>query len=137
MFALLAGSLAAQTFVDGWVVDSLTGAPLSGAYIIVGGVSGEPSPLSDSAGHFRIPSSENQVFITVKRNGYLARSQNIPIVPGQIAPEVRIPLAPQAVISGRVLDENGLRCAAHRSGRAISRSQRSSPTATAGRKLRD
>jgi protocatechuate 3,4-dioxygenase beta subunit len=105
----LAASLMAQTFVDGRVIDSLTGAPVSGAYISVSqNLAGNPMPVTDSAGHFRLESHDNQIYLTVHHNGYLYRNQTIALEPGQAPPEVRVLLVPQAAISGHVFDENGL-----------------------------
>ena len=104
----LAASLMAQTFIDGRVIDSVTGAPVSGAYISVSqNLTGNPMPVTDSAGHFRLE-SHDKIYLTVHHNGYLYRNQTIALEPGQAPPEVRVLLVPQAAISGHVFDENGL-----------------------------
>jgi protocatechuate 3,4-dioxygenase beta subunit len=108
LFPFLAASLVAQTFVDGHVLDSITGAPVSGAYIVWGGVAGEPVPLSDSSGHFRMACPNNACSVLVKHNGYLDSYRNVTIEAGQAPAEVRVQLVPQAAISGHVFDENGL-----------------------------
>ena len=108
LLLFLAATLSAQTSVDVQVVDSLTGAPISGAYVGDAGMAGDPALITDSAGHFRITSHGPDFYVTVKRNGYLAGFQNLTIQPGQPAKELRIQLVPQAVISGHVFDENGL-----------------------------
>jgi hypothetical protein len=95
--------------VDGRVIDSITGAPVSGAYISVAqNLAGDPMPVTDSAGHFRLESHDNQIYLTVHHNGYLYRNQTVALEAGQAPPEVRVLLVPQAAISGRVFDENGL-----------------------------
>jgi protocatechuate 3,4-dioxygenase beta subunit len=106
--ALLAASLAAQTPVDGVVIDSVTGAPVSGAYIVSGSLYGDQAPITDSAGHFRVQAEKNSVYVAVSHNGYLNHQQGYKIEPGETPAEIRVMLVPQGVISGRVMDENGL-----------------------------
>jgi hypothetical protein len=109
LFLLAAADLPAQTFIDGRVLDSVTGAPVANAYIAWGaGVPGDPMPTTDSAGHFRAQAQNKQVYIVVKHNGYLDCQRDFPVAPGQTAPELRVLLVPQAVITGHVFDENGL-----------------------------
>lgn len=106
---LLAASLAAQTPVDGVVIDSVTGAPVAGAYII-GGANAYtgPAPITDPAGHFRVQADKEWVSVTVNRSGYLQHHENFKIEPGESPAKIRVMVVPQAVISGRVMDENGL-----------------------------
>jgi hypothetical protein len=109
VFPFLAASLMAQSFIEGSVIDSLTGLPVSGAYLVANGnISGDPMPVTDSAGHFRIESANNRIFLSARHNGYLYSNKSLTLAPGEAASEIRILLTPQAVISGRVLDENGL-----------------------------
>jgi hypothetical protein len=106
---LAAGSLLAQTFVEGRVLDAVTGEPVANAYITAGGsMAGDPMPTTDAAGHFRAEVRGNQVYVQVKRYGYLDYWRSSAIQPGQAPPEIRVLLVPQAVIAGRVVDENGL-----------------------------
>jgi hypothetical protein len=111
LFPLAAGGLLAQTFVNGRVLDAVTGEPVANAYITAGGrIAGDPASTTttDAAGHFRAEVRNNQLQVQVKRYGYLDYWRGSPIQPGQAPPEIRVLLVPQAVISGRVVDENGL-----------------------------
>jgi hypothetical protein len=106
---VMAAGLAAQTFVDGRVFDSVTGEPVANVYITSGASApGDPIPTTDATGHFRVEARNNQIYVQVKRNGCLDYRRIFPIEPGQAVPELRATLVPQGVISGRVLDENGL-----------------------------
>ena len=100
---LLASSaaLSAQTIeIQGDVVDSTTGAPVAGAYV-VGRWTG-PNPtvaISDSAGHFRFPDQAPWWGgIQVYRAGYVTAPG---MRPGPIS------IVPEAVIFGKILDEDG------------------------------
>ena len=109
LLPILAAGLAAQTFVEGHVIDAVTGAPVSGAY--VGGANwaaSDPLPITDAAGHFRLPVKDKWVYVAVRHNNYLAHYDSIPLQPGQSLSDLRVLLVPQAVISGRVVDENGV-----------------------------
>jgi hypothetical protein len=112
---LLATALLSQNMpvasvqVEGDVVDSLTGAPVVGATAAVYGpnsVTADPVTC-DINGHFRIAGSAQWMSVQVTRPGYLMRNQSVAIKPGESVATVRIELTPQAVISGKVIDEDG------------------------------
>jgi Carboxypeptidase regulatory-like domain len=109
LLPILATGLAAQTFVEGHVIDAVTGAPVSGAYVGGGNWAGsDPLPITDAAGHFRLPIKDKWVYVAVKHNNYLAHYDTFQMEPGQSLSDLRVLVVPQAVISGRVFDENGV-----------------------------
>jgi hypothetical protein len=109
-FALLLAlpaALAAQTVLEGVVVDAVTGNPLAGASV---GVSGMPNPnstvvRSDAAGHFQVTASNP--FVMVMKAGYLQASKFATSRNAQDSSQMRIALKPEAVITGKVVDEDG------------------------------
>jgi hypothetical protein len=84
--------------IVGDVVDSVTGAPIAGAYLLHGNLS--PAAVSNSNGHFRLPEAGD---IGVDRAGYLP-----PLLSyhAQESP-MHVVLTPEAVIFGKVTDEDG------------------------------
>lgn len=106
-FLLLAFSagLAAQG-LEGDVVDAVTGAPVEGAYVSSYMNSGPIISRTDAAGHFHFvetPLSSLQVV----RTGYLRAGGSGPPQSSAGLSTVRIALTPEAVISGKVQDEDG------------------------------
>jgi len=112
LLLLLTPLLAGQT-VTGEVYDSLSGKPVEGAYV---------SPVSphrphrifsrtDGAGHFQLaipaPAAPHLLTLDVERPGYVKASQTLRAEAGGSVAALRIPLTPAAVISGRLLDEDG------------------------------
>jgi protocatechuate 3,4-dioxygenase beta subunit len=86
--------------VQGLVVDANTGAPLAGAYVSVYGV----KPLitrTDAGGLFRMEGTTGPVQVT--RPGYLESSSAAQRQGGDLS----IRLTPEAVISGKLEDEDG------------------------------
>jgi protocatechuate 3,4-dioxygenase beta subunit len=99
LIAFFQAALTGQT-VQGLVVDATTGAPLGGAYVSVYGV----KPLvtrTDAGGLFRLEGATGPVQVT--RPGYL-ESSNAAQRKGQ---DLSIRLTPEAVISGKLEDEDG------------------------------
>ena len=96
---LCATALAAQT-VQGIVVDAVTGAPLPGTYVSIYSTK-QTVTRTDSAGFFRL----DRVALPLQANryGYLPASN---VDPGQ-GQDLTIRLTPEAVISGKVEDEDG------------------------------
>jgi hypothetical protein len=85
--------------IDGDVVDSVTGAPIAGAYLLDGNL-WTRAAVSDSNGHFRLAEAGA---VQVDRAGYLP-----PLLSYQAqASPMHVVLTPQAVIFGRVTDEDG------------------------------
>jgi hypothetical protein len=110
--------------VAGTIINSVTGEPLEGAHvrlsIIEVYVSSPPAPygaMSDSAGHFSVsalpPASyeislERRGFVMVRgRKGSGEINGYIELKPGEQTRDVTLAMAPQAVLSGRILDEYG------------------------------
>jgi hypothetical protein len=94
----------AQCTVDGTVVNSASGAPIERAHVSI--VNGNDVFFSDSdaTGKWIVEHlpCEN-VTVVVNRPGFLRKQQAI----AKAAHDVRLKLVPQAVLAGRVLDEQG------------------------------
>jgi hypothetical protein len=98
LILLLESTLLAQT--QGVVLDATTGAPLPGAYVAM--YTANPSiARTDSAGHFRLERAALPIQVT--RAGYL----DAPNVMRQGAQDLVIRLTPEAVISGKLEDQDG------------------------------
>jgi protocatechuate 3,4-dioxygenase beta subunit len=98
---LLGVALTAQT-TEGVVVDAVTGAPLAGAYVSVYG-SNSVVVRTDAAGHFALPSAAMPLPLQIGRAGYLDVMNFSP----KKGAEISIPMTPEAVISGKLEDEDG------------------------------
>jgi protocatechuate 3,4-dioxygenase beta subunit len=118
----LFGQVAPSAFLEGTVVNSVTGHPIPNATISAPTVDAAGRQTSftartDSDGHFRLVGlrTNYSYYITVRKRGYFGAlngtefaSLNIQSAsPGSQSPELKIPLIPQAILSGRVLDEYG------------------------------
>jgi len=107
----LASALPAQT-LEGVVVDRVTNAPVAGAYVRpwTADTKGEARAIADVSGRFRFESlpAESGVWkLSVGRSGYLSRTVSETAAANASVTTVRIELTPQAVISGKVEDEDG------------------------------
>jgi hypothetical protein len=106
LLLLVVAPLAAQS-IEGDLVNSVTGAPVAGAHVSINGPS-SANPVfavSDATGHFRIPAETSGYgSVTVVCQGFLS-DRSFSIQPDQ--PAFRIALMPQAVIGGKVEDEDG------------------------------
>jgi hypothetical protein len=97
--------------VDGTVANSVTGAPIVRAQVVVRGI-GSTAADSDANGTW---SAENlscgTVTIEASRQNFLpdkpSQPQTVLLAPGIALHDVKIRLAPQAVITGRVVDNQG------------------------------
>jgi len=107
---LVFSAAAAAQVTEGDVVNAKTGAPVAGAYVSAGAaMGGEPVTKTDVAGHFRLPgTSAAYAPLQVVHAGFLRSDRPIRNKTGQAASTVRIELTPAAVISGKILDEDGL-----------------------------
>ena len=93
----------AQCIVDGTVVNSSNGAPIEHAHISITAASDTFFADSDTAGKWvveHVPCV--RATVVVNRPGFLRKQQ---IVEKSHTHDVRLQLAPQAVLAGRVLDE--------------------------------
>jgi hypothetical protein len=111
VFLLGAAALYGQV-AEGNIVDSISGAPVAWAYVSLPEQSGSPpsSARSDLGGHFRISLTHTDIeraWLSVSRSGYLAFSQRLPAPSSPELLDLRITLTPQAVIAGRIEDEDG------------------------------
>jgi hypothetical protein len=100
--------LAAQS-AEGFVVDAIGGAAIAGAYV---SSSNGPNSLiarTDGSGHFRLQGSATAPLfnLQVTRTGYLRGGQGMQAGLGQDVTNLRISLTPEAIISGKVEDEDG------------------------------
>jgi hypothetical protein len=106
--------------VEGTVVDSATGEPVKKARVTLapaGGPAGAYGTTTDASGHFLIDDVDAGHFsLTASRAGYippssphgsLKSSAAITLEKGQRTKDVKIPLAPEGVIGGRILDADG------------------------------
>jgi hypothetical protein len=97
---------------EGIVVDRGNGAPLAGAVLSIRDQSlqSAASARSDFAGHFRISipeSARDRGVVSVSRTGYLPTSVPLPAAASADLVNMRIPLTPEAIVSGRVVDADG------------------------------
>ena len=102
-------SLAAQITVEGDVVDSTTGAPIAGAQVAFNTAdAAKPIATTDLAGHFRLtgslPSGET---LLVRHLGFIMSGPQVHYELGANYVKVRLELVPEAVISGKLEDEDG------------------------------
>ena len=107
--------------IQGVVLNAVTGEPLANVHAAFmvrspdAGMSSAYGAIADEAGRFSITAmAPGTYFVLPQRAGFLLVSEKdgpaIPTVtlkPGEIRMDFRIHMAPRAVISGRVLDENG------------------------------
>jgi len=109
LYVCLSGLAAAQT-IEGDVVDAITGAPVAGAYVSGLGGTNVPIVRTDSAGHFTIPAAAAATPFAgfrVIRAGYIPNFRTVPSDQSRL--NQRVELMPQAVIHGKVTDEDGVR----------------------------
>jgi len=96
--------------VEGYIFDSVTGAPVAGAYVALHGATFNDRILrrSDGTGRFRfeMPDAANGKLIAVSRAGYLIAHEPVASLPADGSP-LHIELTPEAVISGTLEDEDG------------------------------
>jgi hypothetical protein len=120
LFALFPAAIfAQQASFEGIVVDKLSHEPLSGVHVmlitgVMGGVTGSYGALSDREGHFSFGSLRPGTYLMLcERSGYLhtqpkdAGIPNISLKPGQQLKDFKLEMIPRAIVSGRVVDENG------------------------------
>jgi hypothetical protein len=102
----LPAALAAQTVLEGVVVDAVTGNPLAGASVTSDRMANPTLVRSDAAGHFRVTTA-NGPFVMAVKAGYLQASKSAMSRNPQDFTQMRIALKPEAVITGKVVDEDG------------------------------
>ena len=102
--------------LDGSVVNADTGEPIVRAHVSVMNPGGQKSVVTDASGLWSVTGiacGQTQIFVT--RIGFLQRYYGAPragglfvpliLAPGEVAHDVKIALTPQAVVSGKVLDD--------------------------------
>jgi hypothetical protein len=120
LLALLSSALfAQQASIEGTVTDKVTHEPVSGVHItlitgVTNGVTGSYGAMSDRDGHFSILSIRPGTYIMLcQRAGYLQAQlkesgiPNLVVKPSQQLKDYKIEMTQRAIVSGRVLDENG------------------------------
>src|SRR5215469_632073 len=103
---VLPAAVAAQVTVDGDVVRKGTGEPLAGVRVVV--CAETPRLATDATGHFHFTSlAQKSCALSLNGPGWMPRTQMITSTPevGHIA--LRVEMTPQAVIAGKITDENG------------------------------
>jgi hypothetical protein len=94
----------AQCTVDGTVVNSANGAPIERAHVSITAAGDNFFTDSDATGKWSVEHVPcESATLVVNRPGFLKEQQAI----AKAAHDVRLKLAPQAVLAGRVLDEQG------------------------------
>jgi len=106
--------------VEGVVLDSATGEPVKKARVILAAIAAQPTgyaTTTDAAGHFLIDEVDaGRYRLTASRDGYLQPipshggpklNPKLALEKGQKMKEIVIKLAPEGVISGRILDAEG------------------------------
>lgn len=105
-------ALAPQAVIAGTVVDAVSGKPIAGVRIALdraecGQYCGFAT-VTDVAGRFHFDGLEAGPHeLAAHRTGYLRASRAAPLTKGQHFDDLRISLTPQAVIAGRVEDQDG------------------------------
>lgn len=106
---VLAAGLQAQS-LQGVVVDKLTGQPLAGAHVQLLAFPPAGAPVTDAAGRFHfddLPTGASMGPMDTIRNGYLRASRWVTLKSGETVHSLRIEMTPQAVVAGRIEDEDG------------------------------
>jgi hypothetical protein len=100
--------------VDGSVVNSVTGAPILRAHVSLVGADDSGLAESDSSGKWSVEHMAcGRVSVSANRVGFLRAQQNsgmnasLLLVAETPLHDVKLTLAPQAVLAGRVLDDEG------------------------------
>jgi hypothetical protein len=100
LFFVLTSALWPQT-IDGDLVDALTGAPVAGARVRRAGDT--MIATTDAGGHFSLPDSGGGNLLQIAGPGYLQLMYHVPGGSNNL----RVKLMPQAVIAGKISDEDG------------------------------
>ncbi len=110
LFAMLIGPLAAQTSptMDGYVINDATGEPVTGAYATIQhGIDISIAAITETNGHFRLTGLERNTILSIRRPGFLEWRGGVAREGATESPALRIRLTPQAVIAGKLTDEDG------------------------------
>ncbi len=118
LLLLFCGCIGAQpAALEGMVVNSVTGEPLSGVHVrlLVGSPSTSPTvvygAMTGPAGKFSIdPIAAGTYYAMLERSGFVSPMAIKPVVKlkaGERVSDLKLEMAPRTTISGRVLDEYG------------------------------
>jgi hypothetical protein len=103
LFLCFAAALPAQT-IEGTVYDAISGAPLPGASVSTGNGANAPVVRSDASGHFQLQLQTSYgPSVMATKAGYVQSGTQA----GKNAQAVRIELKPEAIITGKIVDEDG------------------------------
>jgi len=116
-----AGLIAQQASIEGTAINAVTREPLSDVHIRLvaftfNGPTSAYGAISDRAGHFSIATIRPGTYVpTPERSGFLfvnakpseARLPSLTLKPGEHRTDWVVEMTPRAILSGRVLDENG------------------------------
>ena len=98
-------TLTAQQSFQGQVVDALTAAPVGG--VRVGQFVRGEIAMTDAAGHFQVEMTKGEAGVALNYPGYLPNGYgSYRVVEG--GGDARFQLTPQAVIIGKIVDEDGI-----------------------------
>ena len=112
------GPVSFDCSVDGFVVNAVTGEPIPRAQVMYM-ASGQTSSMpSDSSGRWHFSNIAcGQLQIAVSRPGFLPGNAGLPrmgsafhpviLAPGSSTHDIKVPLTPQAVAVGKVIDDQG------------------------------
>jgi hypothetical protein len=108
LLVLMSASALYGQMAEGNIVDAITGAPVPAALLSIAGQRGAPEVRSDLGGHFQISTVDSRASrLIIERPGYIPSSYVLPPASSPEFLSFRIRLQPQAVITGRVEDEDG------------------------------
>jgi len=102
--------------IKGTVTNAVTGQGLQKAFVRLEGKAGSYPTVTDSSGRFAVENIQPGMYsLDAERQGFIqsrfGEAQGVRIeihlTPGQILTDITMKLTPQAVISGRVVDEDG------------------------------
>jgi len=94
--------------VDGIVVNSVTNAPIVRAQVNIAGADDTSTAVSGTDGKWKAEHLPcGRITIGASRVGFLRSQQSLLMMPDSPLHDIKLTLAPQAVIAGRVVDDQG------------------------------
>jgi hypothetical protein len=93
--------------LEGDVVERGTGEPVAGVHVQLQSIK-RLSEITDAAGHFRFPAvPAMNCLLSALRAGFLSRGQAVTIRPTDISISLKLEMTRQAVITGKIVDQDG------------------------------
>jgi len=96
--------------ITGEIIDEVSGQPVPWVRVVVGLYIGMPGATAtgDATGHFSISGLQpGRYDLTTRRSGFLPKNLILSLAPGQRLENFRVSITPQAVIVGKVEDQDG------------------------------